>query len=153
MQCSPWPSTLDECEGDTIAKILFSRDIWLFHAFLTWHKILKALGWLSSFPFQKKLFLWTMKLVLAKCHFSNWGPVSKGRDVYWHFSTSQPSSPWNRINHIMQINWALEHHNLSILGEIFRSLCSRFQTGWDLGLGSFYYSACTWIKRIQTIRA
>lgn len=53
MQCSIGPSNLGECLNEVTANILFTSDIWWFYGFLTWHKLLKTLNWLSPLPFQK----------------------------------------------------------------------------------------------------
>lgn len=49
---------------------LFSGDSWWFHGFLTGHKILKTLNWLSPLSSPKRMFPWTMKLMMTKWHFS-----------------------------------------------------------------------------------
>ena len=42
--------------------------------------------------------------------------------------------------------------NLRILGVVFGSLSSGFETGWDLGLGTLYCSACTWTNVFSSNR-
>lgn len=103
-------------------KIIFSGDIWWFQGFLTWHKIFKSLDWDSSSPLSspKNMFSWTMKLILAKWHFSN-------RRGYTVKIFNQPSLPAHEIEShgkgCMSLGALLIWEFWEVFGNLSNGLC------------------------------
>lgn len=105
-----WLPDLDECVNEMVAKILFTGDLWGYYALLTWHKIVKALDWwLVATSFSKNCFCEQWSYCRQNAVFQTEDLSQKEEMHTENFQPAKPPSPWNRINHTIQIDWALEY--------------------------------------------